>query len=1180
MKTYNKKEVTEASLEYFNSDELSTNVFFKYCLQDDNGNYLEKTPDDMHRRLAKEFARIEAKYPNPMSEEKIYSYLKDFKKIVPQGSPMSGIGNNYQNVSLSNCFVIDSPADNMSKIFDTGRSLANLSKRRGGVGLDLSELRPDGSAVNNSAKTSSGAWSFADFYSNIGRMVGQNARRAAIMLTLDVLHPDIEKFIEMKHDLTKVTGANVSVRISDDFMNAVRNDADFTLCWPVNSDNPSIVKNVKAKDIWKKIVISATKTAEPGVLFWDTMVNNLPAECYSDDGFKHISTNPSLRENTLVLTDKGVFPIRYLAENDNTPTVRNIKGEWHKSKVFKSGINKQLYKITFTNGQEVYCTKEHKWPILNTTLNPYHKQSGKITKKETINLKRRDKIYFPEVDSAINNENCNYSSEDGFVLGWMLGDGWVGYHKRNKSTQYGFVFSEEDIASGIGKIVLSYTNRLAKTPSTLRQDHNSACSTYQTTDKNVHSHFSKFGVHIKQKSIGIPKSVWSGNDKFIKGFVDGIFSSDGHVRVAGTFDSYVNLTSSHIILLKDIQKLLSFYGIRSNIRTSTYMSSFPNGKTGEYTRNDLRIGGVFAKRFAKIFTLSNKNKQYRLSEILKFQDVTGRSKFWAGYKREYIDVKSVEATEIYEDVYDITVHDDTHTFAMECGITGNCSELILSAGDSCRLISQNLKTFAKNRFDKDKAFFDFKEWRECISIAMRLSDDLVDLELEKLTRLIKISDTDDEKELFQKMYNSCYNGRRTGLGTHGLADVLACLCQRYDSEEALHTINKIYENLRNVAYETSIVLAEERGAFPVFDWEKEKNNIYIKRLPKRLRDRMAKSGRRGISLLTNAPTGSVSLLSQTSSGIEPVFKNSHIRRKKRNHSEQLQETDFVDQMGDRWQEFQVFHHNAKEWIELNADKELPEFFVESNSIDWKRRVDVQAVITQYIDHSISSTINLPKGTSQDIVSDLYMKAWKSGCKGLTVYVDGSRSGVLVSEKENTFNYHDATKRPDILPCNIHQVSVKGEKWTILVGLMDGKPYEVFGGLSELIEIPKKYAAGQLIKNGRSKNTSRYNLQFGDDGMIKNVTRVFDNPTYQVHTRMVSLALRHGARPSFLIEQLLKDPDNDLTSFSKVLSRVLKKYVADGTKVTSDKMCPSCESTSLVYQEGCRMCTSCSYSACS
>lgn len=802
---YDSDDVFQASLKYFNGDELAANVWMsKYALKDGD-NFLEQTPDDMHHRLAKEFARIEKKFggDHALSEEYIYGSFKNFKHIVPQGSPMYGIGNP-RPISLSNCVVVDSPEDTMSSIVDKGKELANLYKRRCGVGINISTLRPDGASVNNSAGTSSGSWSFADFYSYITRMVGQSGRRGALMISMDVRHPDIEKFITMKHDKTKVTGANVSVMLSDEFMKAVMSDSDFELKYPIDSKTPIYSRTVKAKKLWQLIIKSATTTAEPGLLMWDNIIKYMPAESYADVGFKTICTNP-------------------------------------------------------------------------------------------------------------------------------------------------------------------------------------------------------------------------------------------------------------------------------------------------------------------------------------------------------------------------------------------CAEIPLSAYDSCRLISINLKHFVQNRFT-DQASFDFGTFARICKDAMRLSDDLVELELEKLKQVKSICDDATEKQLWSKLIDAATRGRRTGLGTHGLADAIAGLNLAYDSDEGLKIIDKIYSTLKVSAYRESIMLAKERGSFKEFDWEKEKKNAYIKSLPKEIRDGIEEFGRRNISILTNAPTGSVSLVSQTSSGLEPVFKNCHIRKKKINHDDNGSRVDSVDDMGDKWQHFNVFHHNVKEWIELNSNDKgvsppIPSFFTESDNIDWMRRIEIQGVIQKHIDHAISSTINLPRNTSTKVVGKLYLEGWKQGLKGVTIYVDGSRDGVLVNEDSDKFDYKDARKRPNDLECDIHHVNIKGARWAIFVGLMDGKPYEVFGGLADHIEIPDDYKKGRIVKAVEFKKApSRYDLKI-NGFVIKNIIKQFDNATYQVHTRMISLGLRHGARPSFLVEQLLKDPDNDLSSFSKVLSRVLKKYIEDGTEVTTDKICPSCESEGLVYQEGCVTCLDCGFAKC-
>ena len=809
---FSEDEVREATLEYFGGDELAVNVFMtKYCLRDNKGNFVEKTPDDMHKRIAKEFARMEDKFitrkSNHLGEEEIYSFLKDFKYIVPQGSPMMGIGNDYVNVSLSNCVVVENPEDNISSIMDAGKDLANLFKRRCGVGLDISGLRPTGGIVNNSARTTTGAWSFADFYSYVCRMIGQNGRRGALMISMDVRHPDIEKFVTMKHNLSKVTGANVSIKISDSFMEAVENNETFTLQFPVDAEHPEYVSEIDAASLWNTIIESATQTAEPGLLMWDNITKNLPAHSYP--GFQTKTTNP-------------------------------------------------------------------------------------------------------------------------------------------------------------------------------------------------------------------------------------------------------------------------------------------------------------------------------------------------------------------------------------------CGEIPLSAYDSCRLLSLNLKSLVKNSFEKN-AEFDFNKLRDVAAVGMRLSDDLVELELEKLSKIGEVADTEDEKRLWSKLYAAASNGRRTGLGTHGLADTLACLNLAYDSPEALVIIDQIYRTLRDAAYTESVYLAQERGAFPAFDWSIEENNAFIERLPENLREMIAQYGRRNISILTNAPTGSVSIMSQTSSGLEPVFRNRYVRRRKLSHNEHHRNADHVDELGDRWMEYEVFHHNVQAWLEKNQiksgdDTALPAFFVESNSIDWEQRVAVQSVIQQSIDHSISSTINLPKGTSADLVGKLYMEGWRRGLKGLTVYVEGSRTGVLVTKKtENTeqFPQHTAPKRPIELACNIHHTTIQGEKWVVMVGLMDGRPYEVMGGLAQYIEIPRDKVQGTLIKHPRKTMNSIYDLHIGTNGdtvIVKNLVKDFDNPNQSGFTRMISLGLRHGANIQYVVEQLQKDRDSDMFSFAKCIARILKNYIPDGQAAT-EKTCTECNTEGLVYVEGCVTCRNCGFAKC-
>ncbi len=808
--TWSYDEVLKETQSYFGGDELAASaVVGKYLLKDKDNNFVERTPDDMHKRLASEFARIEKKFEkNAMSEEEIYGLLKNFDYIIPQGSPMYGIGNDHAVVSLSNCVVVDSPSDDVSSIMNRGKDLANLFKRRCGVGIDISTLRPEHTAVSNSAGSTTGAWSFADFYSYVCRMIGQNGRRGALMITLDVRHPDIEKFVTMKHDLTKVTGANVSVKISDEFMKAVENKQQFTLRFPVDSDNPTSTKEIDAEHLWGLIVDSATKTAEPGLMMWDTITKNLPAHEYADVGFNTITTNP-------------------------------------------------------------------------------------------------------------------------------------------------------------------------------------------------------------------------------------------------------------------------------------------------------------------------------------------------------------------------------------------CGEIPLSPYDSCRLIAVNLVNFVDNPYT-DEATFDLEKFGKVVSKAMRLSDDLVELEVEKLYKILEKVDTEDEKFLWTNLLDACSNGRRTGLGTLGLGDTLCRLGLKYGSKESINTIDSIYETLKNSAYAESINLAEERNPFLVFDWKKEKENAFIQSLPKSLKNKMSKVGRRNISILTNAPTGTCSIAAQTSSGIEPIFRLSYTRRKKINPNDEKSRIDFVDKLGDKWQEFEVYHHEIKNYWDIAGKCEinnLPDYFVTSDQIDWSGRIQAQAAIQKHVDHSISSTINLPKGTSPKVVGDLYMSAWQAGLKGVTIYVDGSRSGVLVTDEDKDSDgdaIQHAQKRPETVGCEIHRATIKGEDWTLLVGVINGYPYEIFGGLSEYVEIPRKYTNGSIRKRPRKTMANKYDLivgKNGDDFVIKDIVKVFDNPNHTSFTRTISLALRHKIPLQFLVEQLQKDKEADMFSFSRVVARCLKKYIADGTKASNGVLNDCCESQNIVYQEGCATCLNCGMAKC-
>ena len=759
------------ALEFFKGDELAADTFLKkYALTSKDGKtYFESTPKQTWRRLAKAGASVEEN--KEYWEEKFYKIFEDFK-AVPQGSIMFALGNPYQKSSASNCFVFDVD-DSIESIFDTAKEMARTYSYRGGCGLDISKLRPSSALVSNAAKSSSGASSFMDFYSYVTRMMGQNGRRGALMLTIDVSHPDIEQFIKMKHDLTKVTGANVSVKLTDKFMEAVEQDQDWVATFV--TEHETIERKWKARELWGMIVESATKTAEPGLLFWDNVLNNSPADSYADVGFRTTCTNP-------------------------------------------------------------------------------------------------------------------------------------------------------------------------------------------------------------------------------------------------------------------------------------------------------------------------------------------------------------------------------------------CSELPLAPYDACTLLTMNLTKYTRNDFTEN-SFFDEKAFLADTEIATRFLDNVktIDSELVPL---------DKQKDMAQR-------GRRIGMGIHGLGDTLANLRIKYDSEEGIDFIGKLFEKYTKKVYATSVELGKEKGIFPIFDAEKEKDNNFLQRIG------YHGVPRRNIACMTVAPTGSVGILCQTSSGIEPVFRNSYRRRTKVHNNQDIKEGAkyFVDALGDRWLEYEVYHHNVKRYIELTGNTDLPDYFVTSDQIDWEKRVRIQAAITYWLDHSCSSTINLPKGTSTDIVSKIYFEAHKSGCKGITVYVDGSRDGVLITEESSKedFQPKSAFKRPRKIPCDIYKIQADGEKWVVLIGLVDGKPYEVFCGKPNGIEF-NKVDKGYIEKEVKGK----YSLHIGEDLILKDISQIFTDIQGSM-TRLISTSLRHGVDIHFVVQQLEKS-DGAIHSFGKAISRVLKKYIKDGTKESGSK-CPSCGQESLIREEGCVKCTSCGWTKC-
>jgi ribonucleoside-diphosphate reductase alpha chain len=840
-KIYTFDEAFNASLNYFTGDELAAKVWVnKYALKDAFGNIYEKSPEDMHHRLAKEIARIEKKYPNPLTEKELFNLFGHFRYIVPQGSPMTGIGNNFQIASLSNCFVIglDGNADSYGSIIRIDEEQVQLMKRRGGVGHDLSHIRPKGSPVKNSALTSTGLVPFMERYSNSTREVAQDGRRGALMLSVSIKHPDSESFIDAKMTEGKVTGANVSVKIDDEFMNAVINGTTYKQQYPIDSPNPTTVKEIEAVALWKKIIHNAWKSAEPGVLFWDSIIRESVPDSYADLGFRTVSTNP-------------------------------------------------------------------------------------------------------------------------------------------------------------------------------------------------------------------------------------------------------------------------------------------------------------------------------------------------------------------------------------------CGEIPLCPYDSCRLLAINLYSYVVKPFTKE-AYFDYELFKKHAGLAQRIMDDIIDLESEKIERILEKIDSDPElpevktteRRLWEKIQKKTLQGRRTGVGITAEGDMLAALNLRYGTEDATTCAENVQKTLALAAYRSSVTLAAERGAFEVYDAKREENNPFINRLKEadpELYEDMVKYGRRNIACLTIAPTGTTSLMTQTTSGIEPVFLPVYKRRRKVNPNDASARVDFVDETGDAFEEYIVFHHKFVTWMLANghsASKKYtqgevdalvassPYYKATSNDVDWLQKVKMQGRIQKWVDHSISVTINLPNDASENLVDKLYIEAWKCGCKGCTVYRDGSRSGVLVptdKKKDDRICLEPpviVAKRPRELEAEVVKFQNNREKWIAFIGLLNGRPYEIFTGLAdddEGLMLPKNVSKGTIIKSYDDDGNKHYDFQFKNKRGFKMTIEGLDgkfDPEFWNYAKLISGVLRY-AMPIDQVVKLVQgmELDNEsINTWKNGVERALKKYLPNGTAAKGDK-CANCGQESLTYQEGCLICTNCGASKC-
>ena len=1276
------EEAHKQSLKYFKNDELAANVFItKYAINNPRGGLEETTPEDMHRRLASEFARIEGKFKNGLSEEAIYQYLKDFKYIIPQGSPMAGVGNPYQVMSLSNCFVIEEPYDSYGGILKTDQEQAQLMKRRGGVGFDISSIRPQGLLTANAARTTDGIAVFMDRFSNTCREVGQGGRRGALMLSISVHHPEIRTFINIKRDRKRVTGANISIRLSDEFMNAVKKGQEVQLRWPITQKvDPKVEAWVDAAELWHEIIESAHESAEPGLLFWDTVKKYSPADAYESVGFGTVSTNPCFSSDTLIALADGrdAVSIKQLADEGKDVLLYSVNPKNGHVEI-KTGrnprltnLNQKLLKITLDDGTTLRVTPNHKMilrdgqtknardlvpgdslPSFSKTPVCMNKSGNKYyqVKTETRSAEPKKRYEHRLIAEATQGKLWTEKYQAEKQNGWVKG-GLVVHHKDYDGTNNDpdnleimtfrehqqFHATHDNNGSNNGKFLGKKSKEIYKEALNFTQDLGRRFSHQEWQDfaknKGLPQTFSKMHHAVLGRSpaelsmlcastLGYehtdkdPRLVRTLQEMIRQGYE--AFISDNTVQVKKECETCATsfVTEHNRREISFCTHACSLEYVNSDQSINAKRTKAINRKAKEKAelrmRDQIKIWSSLQyelgrKPLAKEWETACKqeNVPFRLGQKIKhgFKSYSEVCDAGIEYNHKIVLVEEVEGT---HSVYNITV-DDSHTVGIITGITGqqdgtksfkgtfahNCGEITLSPYDSCRLLLVNSVTFVKNPFTAEAAF-DWEEFANVVQDSQRLMDDLVELELEAIDRILAKIDADPEPpdvkkmeaDLWNKIRTTAENGRRTGLGLTAVGDAVAAMNVVYGSPESIELINEIYKNLALNSHRSSVKLAEERGAFPVYDYELEKDHPFINRimdLDPEMKKSWQKYGRRNIANTTTAPAGSVSVLTQTTSGIEPAFMLSYKRRRKINPGDHDARVDFVDDMGDKWQEYTVYHHWFKKWMEVTGKsdpKDSPYHGATSNDINWLNKVKAQAAAQQWVCHSISNTTNVPEDTTVDTIKDIYMAGWETGCKGVTVYRDKCRTGVLVSEDESRssdkFAYHHAPKRPGQLPCDIYHMQVRGEKWNFFVGIYDDKPYEIFAGRSEHIHLPRSRKRGVIKKNGT------YNLYTGEgenELVIKDLASVFANTTESAFTRTVSLALRHGAPVQYVTEQIEKgaDKDNEMFTMAKGLMRVLKHYIENGTK-PSLKKCPNCSSKDLAYQEGCITCQGCGHSKC-
>lgn len=1155
---FKRDEAYEASLKYFKGDSLAADVFVnKYALKetmDGDTVYHELTPDDMHRRLARELHRIENKYENPLSENFIFDLIKDFRYIIPQGSPMSGIGNDKQVVSLSNCFVIGNTSDSYGSIMKVDEEQIQLMKRRGGVGHDLSHIRPAGMPVKNSALTSTGLVPFMSRYSNSTNEVAQGGRRGALMLTCSIKHPDSEQFIDAKLEQGKVTGANISIKVTDEFMKAAMNAQMFDQIYPINSKNPIVTKQVDAQRLWKKVIHNAWKSAEPGILFWDTVMKESVPDCYADQGFTTVSTNPCIVGDTLIAVADGrnAVSIKQLVdEGKDVPVYSTNNNGKIEIKMGRNprltGVKKEVWKLKLDDNSEFIATPDHKIYMKNNT----YKELKDLLPDESISS-----FY-------------SFNSNKGYRQIAQTGDRMIGGRFRNRR-QY--------------RLIYEFFN-------------------------GINTDYKSFAIHHKD-FINTNDNI--DNLELMNREEHHRFHSD---RIKGDKNPYFKKS--------DIEKFN--FASHPGEKNPKYIS-ITNDEILNHAKELYKKNGKFTSRMWIKYAKENKLPQSLWNDF--------RFKSFADFRNQVVDNHKVVSVEFYgyEDVYNITV-DDNHNYNIitktedDKYITSggicvkNCGEITLCPYDSCRLLAINLYGYVVNPFTSE-AYFDWDLFKEHVIYAERFMDDIVDLEVEKIDMILEKIETDPEpeniknveRETWIKIKEMTLKGRRTGLGVTAEGDMLAALGLRYGTTEATDFSTQVHKTLAINAYKSSAIMAKERGSFPIYEYERELNNPFIQRLKDddaELDAMLKQWGRRNIALLTIAPTGSVSIMTQTTSGIEPAYLVSYKRRRKINPTDKSGRVDFIDAEGVKWEEYNVFHHKFETWLEINGynvdevkqmkDADLkpiieksPYFKATSNDVDWVEKVRMQGNIQKYVDHSISVTVNLPNNATEEIVSKVYETGWKSGCKGITVYRDGSRQGVIISNEGTTQNVvkepqeNNAKPRPKKLECEVVRFTNNKEKWVGFLGLMTDEkgqkyPYELFTGVLDEFYIPASVEKGEIVKYKAEGEKSRYDFVYIDkDGYkvtMEGLNRAFNREFWNT-SKLISAFLRHRIHlPSVinLIDGLQLDSDTAaFGTWKSGIKRIIKKYI--NSNIVGEK-CPECNSQDLTYEAGCKTCRNCGWSKC-